>query len=110
MENNERPYQSDIEIARSAPIRPISEIAQAAGIPEACLEHYGKYKAKIDSFSLPKRSEAEGGKLVLVTAITPTPAGEGKRRRPSDWQMDFASLGSVPWLRSGNRLWALCSE
>ena len=50
MENNERPYQSDIEIARSAPIRPISEIAQAAGIPEGCLEHYGKYKAKIDSF------------------------------------------------------------
>ncbi len=78
MENNERPYQSDIEIARSAPIRPISEIAQAAGIPEGCLEHYGKYKAKIDSFSLPERSEAERGKLVLVTAITPTPAGEGK--------------------------------
>ena len=93
MENNERPYQSDIEIARSAPIRPISEIAQAAGIPEGCLEHYGKYKAKIDSFSLPERSEAERGKLVLVTAITPK---KEKRRRPSDWQMDFASLGSVP--------------
>ena len=78
MENNERPYQSDIEIARSAPIRPISEIAQAAGIPEGCLEHYGKYKAKLTDELWERIKDRPDGKLVLVTAINPTPAGEGK--------------------------------
>ena len=68
---------SDIEIAQSIPMRPITEIANTAGISDDYLEQYGKYKAKID-LSLLKDSNKQEGKLVLVTAITPTPAGEGK--------------------------------
>lgn len=68
---------SDIEIAQSIPMRPITEIAETAGIPDEYLEQSGKYKAKID-LSLLKDSKKSEGKLILVTAITPTPAGEGK--------------------------------
>ena len=70
-------YLSDIEIAQNAKMQPITQIAKTAGIPEDYLEQYGKYKAKID-LSLLKDSKKENGKLILVTAITPTPAGEGK--------------------------------
>ena len=67
---------TDIEIAQSAKLKPISEIAKTAGISEDNLELYGNYKAKIDFM---KYSDVEPkGKLILVTAITPTPAGEGK--------------------------------
>ena len=68
-------HLSDIDIAQSCKLRPIAEIAATAGIDPDCLEPYGKYKAKLPL------DVAEGqpqGKLVLVTAITPTPAGEGK--------------------------------
>ncbi len=68
---------SDIEIAQSAKMQPITEIAKTAGVDEKYLEQYGKYKAKID-YSLLTESKNEDGKLILVTAITPTPAGEGK--------------------------------
>ncbi len=68
---------TDIEIAQSVKLRHISEIAQKAGIPEEYLELYGRNKAKID-LSLLKNSSREDGKLILVTAMTPTPAGEGK--------------------------------
>ncbi len=78
MEKTQNTYKSDIEIAQSAEMKPISEIAQSAGIDEQYLEYYGKYKAKIDTFSMPIRKEKAPAKLVLVTAITPTPAGEGK--------------------------------
>ena len=70
-------YKSDIEIAQSCEMRPITEIAKKAHIDEKYIEQYGKYKAKID-LSLLSESKREDGKLVLVTAITPTPAGEGK--------------------------------
>ncbi|MBR5137822.1 MAG: formate--tetrahydrofolate ligase [Clostridia bacterium] len=70
-------YKSDIEIAQSVEMRPIVEIATTAGIEDQYLEQYGKYKAKID-LKLLKESSRPNGKLVLVTAITPTPAGEGK--------------------------------
>lgn len=70
-------YLSDIEIAQQCEMKPITEIAKTAGIDENYLEQYGKYKAKID-LSLLKASAKKDGKLVLVTAITPTPAGEGK--------------------------------
>lgn len=70
-------YKSDIEIAQETPMLPITEIAAQAGIGEEYLENYGKYKAKID-YNLLRESDAPNGKLVLVTAITPTPAGEGK--------------------------------
>ncbi len=70
-------YLSDIEIAQNAKMQPITEIAKAAGIDEKYLEQYGKYKAKVD-LSIMKENQNENGKLILVTAITPTPAGEGK--------------------------------
>ena len=70
-------YKSDIEIAQETEMQPISEIAKTAGIDEKYLEHYGKYKAKID-YNMLKESDAKDGKLILVTAINPTPAGEGK--------------------------------
>ena len=67
---------TDIEIAQSAKLKPITEIAENAGIDCGNLELYGKYKAKIDYMKYADREEK--GKLILVTAITPTPAGEGK--------------------------------
>ena len=67
---------TDIEIARAATLRPIGEIAAAAGIDESLLEYYGPYKAKVNYLAL--RDVPEKAKLVLVTAINPTPAGEGK--------------------------------
>jgi len=70
-------YLSDIEIAQSAKMSHIRDIAKTAGIDEKYLEQYGNYKAKIDN-SLLSESKRGEGKLVLVTAITPTPAGEGK--------------------------------
>ena len=70
-------YKTDIEIARSAKIRRITEIAENAGIDGKYLEPYGNYKAKVD-LSFLSRKNAKMGKLVLVTAINPTPAGEGK--------------------------------
>ncbi len=69
--------KTDIEIAQSTPIRPISEIAETAGVDQDYLEYYGKYKAKVD-YRLLSESTAPNGKLILVTAINPTPAGEGK--------------------------------
>ncbi len=69
--------KTDIEIAQAAKIRPITEIAENAGIDERYLEQYGKYKAKID-LKIMKDTAKPDGKLILVTAMTPTPAGEGK--------------------------------
>ncbi len=71
-------YKSDIEIAQSAKMLPVAEVAKRAGIDEEYIEQYGKYKAKIDYANLVKKGKGKSGKLVLVTAITPTPAGEGK--------------------------------
>lgn len=68
---------TDIEIAQQASIRPISEVAAAIGVPEKYQEQYGKNKAKID-YNLLREVDTTPGKLVLVTAINPTPAGEGK--------------------------------
>ncbi len=71
-------YKSDIEIAQEAELRSITEIAEAAGIEEKYLELYGKSKAKVDYNILNDMRDKENGKLILVTAINPTPAGEGK--------------------------------
>ncbi len=70
-------FLSDIEIAQRCQMRPIGEIAAVAGVDEKYLEQYGRYKAKVD-YNLLKESTRPDGKLVLVTAINPTPAGEGK--------------------------------
>ena len=70
-------FKSDIEIAQECEMLPITKIAEKAGIDDKYLEQYGKYKAKID-YNLLKESDKKDGKLILVTAINPTPAGEGK--------------------------------
>ncbi|MDD6762047.1 MAG: formate--tetrahydrofolate ligase [Clostridiales bacterium] len=69
---------SDIEIAQGAEMYHIRDIARKAGIPEEDLEYYGKYKAKISAEAIREAEKKEDGKLILVTAINPTPAGEGK--------------------------------
>jgi len=70
-------YKSDIEIAQEAKLRDIREIAAKMGLTEDDIELYGKYKAKVD-YNLLNKSEGKNAKLILVTAINPTPAGEGK--------------------------------
>lgn len=71
-------YKTDIEIAQETPMRHICHIAKALGVDEKYLEQYGNYKAKIDYNLLTNMEDKPDGKLILVTAITPTPAGEGK--------------------------------
>ena len=70
-------FLTDIEIAQQCEMKPITEIAKRANVDEKYLEQYGRYKAKVDP-KLLKDIDRENGKLILVTAITPTPAGEGK--------------------------------
>ncbi len=71
-------YKTDIEIAQACQKKKITEIADLAGIDEKYLELYGNYKAKVDYKLLKDNADKKDGKLILVTAITPTPAGEGK--------------------------------
>ena len=71
-------FKTDIEIAQETVMEPITEIAKIAGVDEKYLEQYGKYKAKVDYSILKDKADKPNGKLVLVTAINPTPAGEGK--------------------------------
>ena len=71
-------YKSDIEIAQEVTMHPISEVAEALGIDVKYVEPYGHYKAKVDYNLLDLKKDTPNGKLILVTAITPTPAGEGK--------------------------------
>ena len=70
--------KSDIEIAQASPMKAITDIAAKAGISSDDIEQYGKYKAKITFEALEKKKKNDNGKLILVTAINPTPAGEGK--------------------------------
>ena len=71
-------FKTDIEIAQETVMEPITEIAKTAGVDEKYLEQYGKYKAKVDYKILKDMADKPNGKLILVTAINPTPAGEGK--------------------------------
>lgn len=71
-------HLSDIEIANQVKMKPIHEIASQLGLSEEQYDLYGRYKAKIDHRELERRSQDADGKLILVTAMTPTPAGEGK--------------------------------
>ena len=70
-------FKTDIEIAQETEMLPITEIAKTAGVDEKYLEQYGKYKAKVD-YNILNETDRKDGKLILVTAINPTPAGEGK--------------------------------
>ena len=70
--------KSDIQIAQETPMEPIGKIVEKLGISDDYVECYGKYKAKIDYNMLNEYADKKNGKLILVTAINPTPAGEGK--------------------------------
>ena len=70
-------FKTDIEIAQETTMQPITEVAKTAGVDEKYLEQYGKYKAKVD-YNILNEVKRPDGKLILVTAINPTPAGEGK--------------------------------
>lgn len=85
--------KSDIEIAQSAALEPITKVAGMLGIDEDDLELYGKYKAKISDRYLKQIASRPDGKLVLVTAINPTPAGEGKTTTTVGLGQAFAKLG-----------------
>lgn len=85
--------KSDIEIAQAAKIRPITEIAKAIGIQEDELELYGKYKAKIELSILQRLKNKPNGKYIDVTAITPTPLGEGKTVTTIGLSLGLAKLG-----------------
>lgn len=69
---------TDIEIARAATLQPVAAIAERAGVPADALHPYGKFIAKVDTGAIPGFRDKPDGKLILVTAISPTPAGEGK--------------------------------
>lgn len=71
-------FLTDIEIAQANQMKPITEIAQELDVRDEDLIPYGKYKAKIDMTSMERLANTPDGKLILVTAINPTPAGEGK--------------------------------
>ncbi len=85
-------YKSDIEIAQSCQMKHIREIADVAGIGEEYLEQYGSYKAKVD-YRILKETAGKQGKLILVTAINPTPAGEGKTTTTVGLADGMKSLG-----------------
>ena len=85
--------KSDIEIAQEAELFPITEVAKTLGIEEDDLELYGKYKAKISDAFLKKIEHNKNGKLILVTAINPTPAGEGKTTISVGLGQAFGKLG-----------------
>ena len=70
-------HSSDIEIARRAEMQPIDRIAETVGLDPGRIEHYGRHKARIGFDQIDALAGAPAGKLVLVSAITPTPAGEG---------------------------------
>ena len=84
---------TDIEIAQSAKMKPISEIAENIGIPSENLEFYGKYKAKIPFDFINSQKNKKDGKLILVTAVNPTPAGEGKTTTTVGLGQAFQKIG-----------------
>ena len=84
---------SDIQIAQNAVLKPIDEIAAQLGLAPDDLEHYGKYKAKVPASSIQKIAAPKNGKVVLVTAMNPTPAGEGKTTVSIGLAQGLAKLG-----------------
>ena len=85
--------KSDIEIAQEAVLWPIQKVAEHLDIPEDDLELYGKYKAKLSDEYLKSIEDRKDGKLILVTAINPTPAGEGKTTTSVGLGEAFAKMG-----------------
>ena len=93
MHKEETGMKTDIQIAQEAEMKHIREVAEAAGIAEDELEFYGKYKAKLSDELWERIKDREDGKLILVTAINPTPAGEGKTTTSVGLGQAFAKLG-----------------
>lgn len=85
--------KTDIEIAQEAVMKPIQDVAAQLGIPADELEFYGKYKAKLSDELWDRVKDKPDGKLILVTAINPTPAGEGKTTTTVGLGQAFAKLG-----------------
>ena len=85
--------RSSLEIANAARVAPIADVAEQAGIPFQFVEPYGRHKAKIDLDLLSQPSTRAPGKLILVTAITPTPLGEGKTTTTIGLSMALNRLG-----------------
>lgn len=85
--------KKDVEIAQEAKMLPITEVAKVLDIPSDELEQYGKYKAKLSYSYIKENMNREDGKLVLVTAINPTPAGEGKTTTNVGLSMALSRLG-----------------
>ena len=85
--------KTDIEIAQEAVLEPIGKVAASIGIEEDALEYYGKYKAKLSDEFLKSIEDRPDGKLILVTAINPTPAGEGKTTTSVGLGEAFGKLG-----------------
>ena len=97
--NNTKSYQplpnipADIEISQKAEMKPIQDIASKLNLNEEDLEVYGKYKAKLEDQSWKRIKDRPDGKLILVTAVTPTPAGEGKTCTSIGLAQAFGKLG-----------------
>ena len=97
--NNTNSYQplpnipADIEISQKAEMKPIQDIASKLNLNEEDLEVYGKYKAKLEDQSWERIKDRPDGKLILVTAVTPTPAGEGKTCTSIGLAQAFGKLG-----------------
>ena len=85
---------SSLEIAQQATLRPIAEIAADAGLEPDEIEFYGSYKAKVNLSALDKRESVADGKLVCVTAITPTRAGEGKTTTSVSLTQGLGAVGA----------------
>jgi formate--tetrahydrofolate ligase len=89
---------SSLEIAQAAELRPITEVAEAAGILEDELEPYGRYKGKVSHAVLDRLADAPDGRLIVVTAVTPTPAGEGKTTTAVSLAQGFGTIGERAFL------------
>ncbi len=100
--------RSDIEIAQAATLKPISTIAEQLDIPSEALIPYGHYIAKLDRAYTHSLQHRPNGKLILVTAISPTPAGEGKRQRPLAWLMLSITLANALLPACVNPPWDQC--
>src|SRR6185503_7292356 len=98
--NQEGPHAmlSSLEIAQEATLRPIADVAEEAGIEPDELELYGRYKAKVDLSILERLADQPDGKIVNVTAITPTPAGEGKTTTSVALTQGLGQIGRRPVL------------
>ena len=99
-------FPTDLEIARKAQLKPIDDIASEIGLGMHLLEPYGEQVAKIKLSAIEELADAPKAKYVVVTAVTPTPLGEGKTTTTVGLGQAFKHIGSGPRSRSGSRPWA----